>query len=207
MTLTRVCRYGSFDWFMARREQWNLRLVLSVREPTNHILSLLRHEHHPGVKQNAQLTLLDVLKKPSVVFHRYNIVANLLSGVDQNATHGDVNLTRAFEVIDSAYLVLCAEYLDASIDLLLYLLGVGRAPPCSALLSTARKEALNVHPKNLRPENLDSLLNRVEKMTRMDRLIYGRGLHRFITAFDAHCVGPLMLEERPLMLAEPAADP
>jgi len=186
---------------MARREQWNLRLVLSVREPTNHVLSMLRHEHHSGGKQYAQMTLLDVLKKPSFLFHRYNMVANLLSGVDQNATHGDVNLTRAYEVIDSAYLVLCTEYLDASIELLLYLLGVGRAPPCSALLSTARTEKLNVlSKKNLRPENVNLLLNRLEKMTHMDRLIYGRGLHRFITAFHAHCVGPPML-------AEPEANP
>jgi hypothetical protein len=114
-------QYNAFDYFIARQEAWNLRMVVTVRNPTTHVLSMLTHELYFAHKHRRQHehehppTLRDKLLSASKTFNRNNMLASVLSGNDQNATEPVIDLTRALQVVDSAYLVLVTEYLDSGI--------------------------------------------------------------------------------------------
>jgi len=147
-------QYDSFKFFMEQREAWNLALVVSVRNPVTHVLSMLKHERH--YLPHPQPTLHQMLlSQRSRTFNRQNMMASVLSGIDQNASRPlKANLTRALEVIDSAYLVLVTEYMTPGLALLKYLMGKESSPPMCDTLFVFRPDKHAVF--NKRAERVES---------------------------------------------------
>jgi hypothetical protein len=186
-------QYDAFEYFTSRREEWNLRLVVTVRNPLSHVLSMLTHElyhEHRYRPKSLQLgvSLHSKLHSRSSTFNRVNMMTSVLSGADQNATVPVINLTHALNVLDSAYLVLVTEYLDSGIALLMYLLGEAGPPACANLTAVRRRDGDSNVFKWDQPESVNLLIDDIEDRTRHDMLLYGAGVARFFAAFRAHCV-------------------